>query len=169
MLNVIDSEPRVIALPTVPRRIPPELICKFPDVISSFCVGLAVPIPILPDPSTTKCVADDEPITNSGTPEPIAFGFTDNCAQGEEDARPSLTVKLFVFVNVLKSLRSVDEAAPDSDVRNPASLLNHDSLIDDEAVALTSPLDPVNRKPCPVPMFRLVVDAVVNDAYVVDE
>jgi hypothetical protein len=58
---------------------------------------------------------------------------------------------------------SVDDAAPDSDVRNPASLLNHDSLIDDEAIALTAPFDPVNRKPCPVPRFRLVVLAVWND------
>ena len=59
--------------------------------------------------------------------------------------------------------RSVEEAAPASDVRNPASLLNHDRLIDDEAIALTAPFDPVNRKPCPVPMFRLVVLAVWND------
>ena len=55
------------------------------------------------------------------------------------------------------------------DVRNPASLLNHDNRIDDEAVALTAPFDPVNRKPCPVPMFRLVVLAVLNDAYAVDD
>ena len=65
--------------------------------------------------------------------------------------------------------RSVEEAAPASDVRNPASLLNHDRLIDDEAIALTAPLLPVNRKPCPVPRFRLVVLAVWNDEYVVDD
>ena len=59
--------------------------------------------------------------------------------------------------------RSVEEAAPASDVRNPASLLNHDRLIDDEAIALTAPFDPVNRKPCPVPRLRLVVLAVWND------
>ena len=49
------------------------------------------------------------------------------------------------------------------DVRNPASLLNHDSRIDEDAIALTPPFDPVNRKPCPVPRFRLVVLAVWND------
>ena len=48
-------------------------------------------------------------------------------------------------------------------VINPASLLNHDRFTDDEAIALTAPFDPVNRKPCPVPMFRLVVLAVWND------
>ena len=59
--------------------------------------------------------------------------------------------------------RSVDDAAPASDVRNPASLLNHDRFTDDEAIALTAPFDPVNRKPCPVPRLRLVVLAVWND------
>ena len=59
--------------------------------------------------------------------------------------------------------RSVEEAAPASDVRNPASLLNHDRFTDDEAIALTAPFDPVNRKPCPVPRLRLVVLAVWND------
>ena len=58
---------------------------------------------------------------------------------------------------------NVDDAAPASDVRNPASLLNHGSRIDEDAIALTPPVDPVNRKPCPVPMFRLVVLAVWND------
>ena len=48
-------------------------------------------------------------------------------------------------------------------------MLNHDSLIDEDAIALTPPFDPVNRKPCPVPMFRLVVEAMLNEAYVVDE
>ena len=33
------------------------------------------------------------------------------------------------------------------DVRNPESLLNHDSLIDDEAMVLVMPFDPVKRKP----------------------
>ncbi len=49
---------------------------------------------------------------------------------------------------VFASLSSVDDAAPASDVRNPASLLNHDRLIDDEAIVCTSPLLPVNAKPC---------------------
>ena len=43
---------------------------------------------------------------------------------------------------------NVDDAAPASDVRNPASLLNHDSRIDEDAIVDTSPLLPVNAKPC---------------------
>jgi hypothetical protein len=40
--------------------------------------GVVVPIPTLPAPSMRKCVAVEEPTTNSGTPEPSAFGFTLN-------------------------------------------------------------------------------------------
>jgi hypothetical protein len=36
----------------------------------------------------------------------------------------------------------------DTDVRNPASLLNHDSLTDEEAMVETIPFVPVNAKPC---------------------
>ncbi len=54
-------------------------------------------------------------------------------------------------------------------VMNPLSLLNHDSLIDDEAIELTVPFDPRYANPCPSPMFKLVVLAVVNDPYVVEE
>ena len=34
------------------------------------------------------------------------------------------------------------------DVRNPASLVNHESLTDDEAMVETIPFDPVKAKPC---------------------
>ena len=52
---------------------------------------------------------------------------------------------------------------------NPLSLLNHERLIDDDAIEFSFPFDPMYEKPCPNPTFRLVVDAVVNDPYVVDE
>ena len=35
-----------------------------------------------------------------------------------------------------------------ADVRKPASLLNHERLIDDDAIVCTSPFDPVYAKPC---------------------
>lgn len=35
-----------------------------------------------------------------------------------------------------------------ADVRNPASLLNHDSFTDDEAIELNNPLEPIKAKPC---------------------
>ena len=82
---------------------------------------------------------------------------------------------LFTPVHVFVSESSVDDAAPDSDVRNPASLLNHDSFTDDEAIVDTSPLLPVNAKPCvsdgiySVPMLAVVAEAYVNDPRVVDE
>ncbi len=58
---------------------------------------------------------------------------------------------LFTPVKLLVSDRRVDEAAPVSDVRKPASLLNHDSFTDDEAIVETIPLLPVNAKPCDSP------------------
>ena len=45
--------------------------------------------------------------------------------------------------------RRVDEAAPASDVRNPASLLNHESFTDVEAIVCTNPLLPRYANPCP--------------------
>lgn len=51
-------------------------------------------------------------------------------------------------VHVFVSPRSVDDAAPDSDVRNPASLLNQDSLTDDEATVFSCPPVPRYAKPC---------------------
>jgi hypothetical protein len=44
--------------------------------------GLVVPIPTFPAPVTMKWVALDEPMANSGTPEPSAFGLTESWAQG---------------------------------------------------------------------------------------
>ncbi len=49
---------------------------------------------------------------------------------------------------MFESARSVDEAAPESDVRKPASLLNHESCTEDEAIVDTFPVDPVYAKPC---------------------
>lgn len=51
-------------------------------------------------------------------------------------------------LHVLVSASNVDDAAPDSDVRNPASLLNHDSLTDDEATVFSCPPVPRYAKPC---------------------
>ena len=46
------------------------------------------------------------------------------------------------------SASNVDEAAPASDVMNPLSLLNQDSLIDDDAIVCASPFVPRYVKPC---------------------
>ena len=54
---------------------------------------------------------------------------------------------LFTPVKLFVSDKSVDDAAPTSDVRNPASLLNHDSFTDDDAIVCTNPFDPVYAKP----------------------
>ena len=51
-------------------------------------------------------------------------------------------------VHVFVSASSVDDAAPDSDVRNPLSLLNQDSLTDDEAIVFSCPPVPRYAKPC---------------------
>ena len=51
-------------------------------------------------------------------------------------------------LHVLVSASNVDDAAPDSDVRNPESLLNHDSLTDDEAIVFSCPPVPRYAKPC---------------------
>ncbi len=50
-----------------------------------------------------------------------------------------------------------------ADVRKPASLLNQDSLIDDEAIVCTSPFVPVNAKPCDSD-GRYRLDPNVDDA-----
>jgi hypothetical protein len=49
------------------------------------------------------------------------------------------------------------------DVRNPASLLNHDNLTDDEAIVCTSPFVPVYVNPC-VRDGRYREDENVDDA-----
>jgi hypothetical protein len=68
---------------------------------------------------------------------------------------------------------------PATDVNGKAakleSLLNHDSLIDDEAIVFSCPFDPTYEKPCErdgvnsVPNDPTVDDAYPNDAPVVDE
>ncbi len=60
------------------------------------------------------------------------------------DEYENVCLALHVFV----SPSSVDDAAPDSDVRNPASLLNQDSLTDDEASVSSCPPVPRYAKPC---------------------
>ena len=52
-------------------------------------------------------------------------------------------VNLFVPLKVFASPKSVDDAAPERDVRKPASLLNHDNFTDDEAMVFTCPFVPV--------------------------
>ena len=49
-------------------------------------------MPTYPVPLTKKCVADDEPMTNSGTPLPRAFGFTERSPHGVDEAMPILPV-----------------------------------------------------------------------------
>jgi len=51
-------------------------------------------------------------------------------------------------VKVFASERRVDEAAPESEVRKPASLLNHERLIEELATVLSFPVEPMYEKPC---------------------
>jgi hypothetical protein len=51
-------------------------------------------------------------------------------------------------VNVLVSERSVEEAAPERDVRKPASLLNHERFTDEDAIVFTKPPVPRYANPC---------------------
>ena len=60
-----------------------------------------MPIPTFPLPDTTKCVPVDEPITNSGTPVPSAFGFTESCAHGVEVPRPSKPAPVVLLAVIL--------------------------------------------------------------------
>ena len=73
-------------------------------------------------------------------------------------------------------LYPADEVNGKAEVEKPASLLNHERLIDDEAILLACPFDPTNEKPCARfgvnsdPKYPLVDDDVLNEAYpVVDE
>jgi hypothetical protein len=86
--------------------------------------------------------------------------------------------KVWRAFHVFVSPSSVDDAAPDSDVRNPASLLNHDSLTDDEAIVFNCPPVPRYANPCdgdvnrvfPLNVFVLVnVFAVYVLGIVVEE
>jgi hypothetical protein len=143
---------------------------------------------VVPSFLTTNPVAVVDPIANAGAVPFEMVGLIDSCAQGVDDPIPRNPALVNVDVAVppkyaVYADSCVDEACPLNNISdvvadcpatgcvkisfvaviNPASLLNHDSLIDDDAIALTAPFDPVNRKPCPVPMFKLVVLAVWND------
>ena len=74
-------------------------------------------------------------------------------------------MKLSVPENVLASPKSVDDAAPERDVKKPASLLNQLSLTDDEAIGCTKPFDPVYKNPCDRDE-RLRDEPMVDDAFV---
>jgi hypothetical protein len=75
----------------------------------------------------------------------------------DESAKRFTPVKKFV------SERSVDDAAPASEVRNPASLLNQERLIEDDAIEFTRPPVPRYAKPWLRPILRFVVEALTND------
>jgi hypothetical protein len=51
-------------------------------------------------------------------------------------------------VNVFVSARSVDDAAPERDVRKPASLLNQERFTEEDAIVFTVPPVPMYAKPC---------------------
>jgi hypothetical protein len=70
----VETERRdLVVEPTAkPMRSPPKVLT------ANLAVGVVVPTPIKPFPVTMKCVADDDPITNSGTPDPRALGLTEN-------------------------------------------------------------------------------------------
>jgi hypothetical protein len=72
-------------------------------------------------------------------------------------------LNLFTPEKKLVSDSSVDEAAPDSEVKNPASLLNHDRFTDEEAIVCTNPFVPVYVNPC-VRDGRYREDPNVDDA-----
>ncbi len=96
----------------------------------------------------------DEPTANAASP---AIEFIESFANGDDVARPSLPVKLFVLVNVLKSDSSVDDAAPERDVRYVVVSTN------------VTPEVFVRSRPAVVvdifrnPRFRFVVEAVRNE------
>ena len=58
-----------------------------------------------------------------------------------------LPVKVFAPVNELLSASKVEEAAPESEVRKPLSLLNQESLTEEDAMVFTCPFVPVKAKP----------------------
>ena len=53
-----------------------------PEMESNDAGDVVPPIPMLPAPFITKCVADEDPTTNSGTPVPRAFAFTERRPHG---------------------------------------------------------------------------------------
>ncbi len=118
--------------------------------------GELFPIPTFPPFVTTNDVAPDDPIANDGPVIPL--GLTDSCAHGVDDDRDSCDVKLLMFENVLKSASSVDEAAVPDDVsihtRPDADVFSVPTVVVDSVSS---------------PVVRFVVEAVVNDPYVVDD
>ena len=128
--------------------LPPDVILPLRYEVPTtpnVATGLLVPTPTFPFLSTMNEVPVVEPITNAFCPD---RALIDSLANGEVVENPTEPVNWLVFENVLKSASSVDEAAPDSDVKNPASLLNHDNFTEDEAIVCVRPFDPVNTKPC---------------------
>jgi hypothetical protein len=105
---------------------------------------------------TVRNVEVVDPIANAGPVIPL--GLIDSCAHGVDVASPSLDVKLLMLLNVLKSDSSVEEA----DVPDDVSI--HTRPDDVVFSVPTVVVDSVNS-----PVVRFVVEAVVNDPYVVDE
>lgn len=57
-------------------------------------------MPIVPEFVTTKCVAEDEPIANSGELPFAEIGLTENCAHGVEEPTPRKPALVMVVVPV---------------------------------------------------------------------
>jgi hypothetical protein len=77
----------------------------------------------------------------------------------DENAKRFTPEKKFV------SERSVDDAAPESDVRKPASLLNQESLTDEDAIVCTRPPVPRYAKPCE--LFGRAIEEVAISVFAV--
>ena len=147
--------------------------------------GVDVPIPTLPLFVTTKFVAVDDPIANAGAVPLDIVGLIDNCAHGVDEPIPRNPALVNVDVAVppkyaVYADSCVDDACPlnnisdvvadcpvagcvNGSVINARSLLNHDSLIDDEAIVDTNPFVPVYVNPC-VRDGRYREDENVDDA-----
>ena len=74
--------------------------------------------PTKPLPSTNRWVAEDEPIENSGTPEPKAFGLIDSWAQGVDVPSPSL-----LLVSSQKKLAGVADCDSSPDPVDDAKII----------------------------------------------
>src|SRR4051812_48084405 len=68
----VSPEPTSYLSAPFPTDNPPE----------SVVVAVVEPMVIFPPPSTKKCVAVDEPMTNDGTPAPRPFGFIERSPHG---------------------------------------------------------------------------------------
>ena len=146
---------KITPLSSVPPVIPiPPYAVPVTSTVRA-ALGVDVPIPTFPFLSTIRLVFVELPTTNAGSP-PIEL--TESFANGAEVARPSLPVKLFVFENVLKSERRVEEAA-----------------VPNEVSIQTRPVDVVLSVPTVVVesvrkrVYRFVDEAFRNDEYIVEE